>query len=109
MPSFVGTWATTRYSGNNPENPEQIQLTITTDTDPNNLDGAYPRSGPDARMFGALEGNGAMWRASIDERNSSGDEGTALFFISADGLTLFGAWLSQQHSNGPQPWFGTRI
>lgn len=36
-------------------------------------------------------------------------EGTALCFISADGQTLFGAWTSQQHNNGPQPWFGTLI
>ncbi|MBK8067993.1 MAG: hypothetical protein IPK27_10300 [Rhodanobacteraceae bacterium] len=109
MPSFVGQWQTTRYSGNDPANPEPIVLTITEDASPDNLDGAYARPGQDARMFGALEGGGAMWRATIDERNSSGDEGSALFFISADGQTLFGAWSSQQHNNGPQPWFGTRI
>jgi hypothetical protein len=36
-------------------------------------------------------------------------EGTAIFFISADGNTIHGAWTSNVHNNGPQPWFGTRI
>ena len=109
MATFVGLWATTRYTGNDPENPESIQLSISEDADPNSLDGAYSRPGPNARMFGALEGNGVLWRASIDERDSTGDEGTAVFFISGDGNTIYGAWSSNQHNNGPQPWYGTRI
>ena len=109
MPSFAGQWQTTRYTGNDPENPESIVLTINVDADPNSLDGAYSRPGQDARLFGALEGSGTMWRANIDETNSSGDQGSAVFFISADGSTIHGAWSSNQHSNGPQPWFGTRI
>ncbi|MBI5309248.1 MAG: hypothetical protein HZB37_13195 [Planctomycetes bacterium] len=111
MPSFVGLWNTVRYAGDNPENPESIQLSINEDAVPSNgnLDGAYARPGQDARMYGALEGNGVMWRAQIDERASSGDEGSAIFFISADGNTIYGAWTSNQHNNGPQPWFGTRI
>ena len=40
MPSFVGSWATTRYSGEDPENPEQIALRISADSDPNSLDGS---------------------------------------------------------------------
>jgi hypothetical protein len=109
MATFVGLWATTRYTGNDPENPETIQLSITEDQDPANLDGAYARPGPDARMFGAIEGGGTMWRATIDERASTGDEGTAVFFLSTDGNTLHGAWTSQQHASGPQPWYGTRV
>ncbi|MCB1602435.1 MAG: hypothetical protein R3F18_01675 [Lysobacterales bacterium] len=109
MPSFIGQWTTTRYSGNDPANPEMITLTITADADPNALDGAYPRPGEDARLFGPLDATGLIWTARIDERNSSGDEGDAVFFLSADGSTIYGAWQSQQHGNGPQPWFGTRI
>ncbi len=110
MTSFVGSWNTTRYRGDDPENPESIHLTINEDEIPSNgnLDGAYARVGPDARLFGALEGNGAMWRANIDELASSGDQGTAVFFISNDGDSLYGAWSSNLHNNGPQPWFGTR-
>lgn len=110
MPSFVGSWNTTRYREDDPENPESIQLAISEDDTPEseNLDGAYSRPGQDARMFGALEGNGAMWRASIDEVASTGDQGDAIFFISDDGNSLYGAWSSSQHGNGPQPWFGTR-
>ena len=73
MPSFIGQWTTTRYSGNDPANPEMITLTITADADPNALDGAYPRPGEDARLFGPLDATGLIWTARIDERNSSGD------------------------------------
>lgn len=108
MPSFIGSWNTLRFSGNSPENPEVIVLSITEDANPpnGNLDGAYARPGQNARMFGPLEGNGAIWRATLDD---SGDFGTAVFLVSSDGNTLHGAWSSNQHSNGPQPWFGTRI
>lgn len=109
MPNFAGQWQTTRYTGNDPENPEAIVLSITVDATENYLDGAYARPGQDARLYGAIEGNGSMWRASIDEISSSGDQGNVVFFISDDGNTLHGAWVSSQHSNGPQPWFGTRI
>lgn len=109
MPSpFVGIWNTFRYSANSPEQVESIQVTIGEDADPTLLDGAYPRPGQDARLHGPIEGGGTMWRARFDERESSGDEGEVVFFISTDGNTLHGAWASQQHGSGPQPWFGTR-
>lgn len=109
MPSFVGNWSTTRYSANDPTNPESITMQIAEDSDPNALDGTYARPGPDARLFGTLDGSGVVWTAQIDEVGSSGDQGTAVFFLSADGNTLYGAWQSLQHNSGPQPWFGTRI
>ena len=109
MSSFIGSWKTTRYSGNDPSNPESIVLTVTADASPQALDGSYPRPGTDARLFGLLDATGTMWTAQIDERGSSEDLGNAIFFISEDGTTLFGAWSSQQHNAGPQPWFGTRI
>lgn len=58
MPSFDGQWQTTRYSGNNLENPEPITLTISIDADPNNLDSA-PIQGR-ARMYACS----AQWKAT---------------------------------------------
>jgi hypothetical protein len=109
MSSFVGNWSTTRYTANDPSNPENIIVQITQDADPTVHDGSYPRPGPDARLFGSLDASGIVWTAQIDEQGSSGDQGTAVFFLSTDGNTLYGAWQSQQHNSGPQPWFGTRI
>lgn len=109
MPSFVGTWNTIRYFVDDPINPENISIQITHDLDPNSLDGAYARSGPDARLFGSLDSTQTIWTANMDEVGSSGDQGTAVFFLSPDGNTLYGAWQSQQHHSGPQPWFGTRV
>jgi len=108
MPGFAGTWNTTRYSANDPENPESIQLTVAVDSgDPNSVDGHYERPGPDATLFGSREGNGSVWRATLAEPHT-GDSGTAVFFLSTDGNTIHGAWQSGSHNNGPQPWFGTR-
>ena len=109
MPSFVGNWTTTRYKTNDPTNSEVITVQIAEDADPNALDGTYPRPGPDGRLFGALDASGIVWTAQFDEVGSTGDQGTAVFFLSTDGNTLYGAWQSQQHNSGPQPWFGTRI
>ncbi len=107
MPNFVGVWNTTRYSHNDPENPEAIVLTITADAQPGAFDGTYARPGPDATLFGTVDGTGIVWTAQLSEPHV-GDQGTAVFFISADDNTLYGAWTSQQHPSGPQPWFGTR-
>ena len=109
MPSFEGTWNTTRYRTATPDTPEQIVLTITLDTTAGSLDGQYARSGPDARMFGTLDATNFVWSASVDETGSTGDIGQAVFFISTDGNTIHGAWTSAQTGPGPQPWFGSRV
>jgi hypothetical protein len=110
MPTqHIGTWSTTRYRNDAPDTPESIELTITEDTNPGNLDGAYARPGSNARLYGAVDTTGIVWSAQIDESGSSGDSGTAVFFVSADGNTLYGAWTSLMTGQGPQPWFGTRV
>ena len=109
MPSFEGTWNTTRYRTAAPDAPEQIVLTIASDTTAGSLDGHYARSGQDARMFGSLDGTGYVWSASVDETGSTGDIGQAVFFLSTDGNTIHGAWTSAQSGAGPQPWFGSRV
>jgi hypothetical protein len=107
MPGFDGTWNTTRYSANDPANPESITVIVTVDSsDPNSFDGHYERPGTDATLYGPLEAN-TIWRATITEPHT-GDSGTAVFFLGADGNTIHGAWTSGQHSSGPQPWFGSR-
>lgn len=109
MASFDGTWNTTRYSANDPENPEAIVLTVTVDTaNADHFDGHYSRPGTDATLFGAMEPSGRVWRATISEPHT-GDAGTVVFFLSPDEATLHGAWSSGIHNGGPQPWFGTRI
>lgn len=109
MPTFVGTWNTTRYRNPDAVNPETIELIITEDSNVDSLDGHYARPGMDARLLGTLDPAHMIWTATLDEVGSSGDTGSAVFFLSADGNTLHGAWTSVQTGNGPQPWFGHRV
>jgi hypothetical protein len=109
MPSFLGSWNTTRYKLNDLANPEIIIINVTEDATSGVLDGSYPRPGLDARLFGPVDATGNVWIAEINEQGSSGDLGRVYFAISADGSMIHGAWLSSQHDSGPQPWFGTRV
>lgn len=108
MPTFAGTWITTRYSANDPLHPEIIRVVVAADSQlTDHFDGHYERPGPDAALHGAVEAEGTLWRATISEPHVQ-DSGSAVFFLAADGNTLHGAWTSNQHSQGPQPWFGYR-
>jgi hypothetical protein len=102
--SFIGEWHTWRYRSDDPTNPEEIEIRITPDSDPNSLDGTYPRPGPDARLFGGVVG-GSVWQPTIDETGSTGMTGLAVFVLSPDGNRLHGAYTVNQHGGGPQPWW----
>lgn len=109
MPSFIGTWSTQRYRSDQPDVLEPIELTIAADANPGDLDGAYARPGPDARLFGSVDATGRVWYATIDEQGSTGLGGFARFVLSDDGQRLHGAWVSTATGHDPQPWFGTRV
>jgi hypothetical protein len=109
MPSFIGTWFTQRFRIDQPDALEQIELSITADANPGDLDGAYPRPGMDARIFGSIDGTGRVWYATIDKQGSTGLSGYARFVLSADGQRLHGAWVSTATGHDPQPWFGERV
>lgn len=109
MPGFMGTGSTQRYRHDQPDTLESITLTITADAVPDHLDGAYPRSGPDARLYGPVDAAGRVWTANIDEAASGGFTGTVRFVLSDDGQRLHGAWSSPMTGFEPQPWFGERV
>lgn len=109
MPTFIGTWSTQRYRSDQPEALESIELSITADAEPEHLDGAYARPGPDARLFGSIDTTGRVWYAVVDEHGSTGLTGYVRFVLSDDGQRLHGAWVSTATGSDPQPWFGERI
>ena len=108
MPSFIGTWNTKRYRANDPSFHEDIQIAITEDSDPAFLDGAYPMPGPNARMFGQIGPNGNTWSATFDEGDNT-HTGQAMFVLSDDGNTMYGAWTGTIIGTGTHPWFGVRV